>query len=222
MGGGDNGFLGRLDAATREALLKAGTERRCRAGRPVYEERRPERSVAVLLEGRVKVATVTRDGAELLLGLRAPGDLLGELSSITGDGRSATVTAIDDVRLSVVPHEAFAHLLATHPAMTAAVMETLASRVVEGDMHRIELEQSTEERVARVLVRLAERFGRPSSDGSVSIDLPLTQDELAGLTWASRGAVASALRQLRDEGIVQTARRRIVVLDLERLRDRTP
>jgi CRP-like cAMP-binding protein len=216
------GFLGLLDEPTRKALLNAGTERFYKASRPVYDEGRSAHSLAVLLDGRVKVAITTREGTNLLLALRGPGDLIGELSTLVGEERTATVTAIDDVRLLVVPYDSFDDLLAIHPAMVAILVRTLVGRVRESDQHRIELEQDTDERLARQLIRLAERFGRVQPDDSVRIDLPLTQDELASLTWASRGAVAEALRRLRVEGLVQTGRRQIVVLDLDRLRKKAP
>jgi CRP-like cAMP-binding protein len=225
MPGGDGtgtGFWGLLDEPARKALLRAGTERFYRAARPVYDEGRSAQTLAVLLAGRVKVAITTRDGTDLLLALRGPGDLIGELSTLVGEDRSATVTAIDDVRLLVVPYGDFDDLLAIHPSMLATLVRTLVARVRESDLHRIELEQDTDERLARQLIRLAERFGQAQPDGSVRIGLPLTQEELAGLTWASRGAVAEALRRLRAAGLVQTARRQIVVLDLDGLRAKAP
>jgi CRP-like cAMP-binding protein len=215
-------FLGLLDDAARTALVAAGTERFYRAGRPVYDEGRTAQTLAVLLEGRVKVATTTREGTNLLLALRGPGDLIGELSTLVGEERTATVTAIDDVRLLVVPYDDFDDLLAIHPQMIATLVRVLVGRVRESDGHRVELEQDTDERLARQLVRLADRFGKARPDGVVDIDLPLTQEEIASLTWASRGAVAEALRRLRDAGLIETARRRIVLLDLERLRARVP
>jgi CRP-like cAMP-binding protein len=75
-------------------------------------------------------------------------------------------------------------------------------------------------RVARRLVGLAEEFGTPGADGSVHIDVPITQDDLAGWTGSSREAIAKALSALRSRGLVTTSRRSITVLDLEGLRAR--
>ena len=69
-------------------------------------------------------------------------------------------------------------------------------------------------RVARRLVELVERFGEESDDGSVRITLPITQEELAGWAGASREATAKALHELRDLGLIETARRDITVRDL--------
>ena len=58
--GREHGFLGLLDDPARKALLQAGTERFYRASRPVYDEGGSAHTLAVLLEGRVKVAITTR------------------------------------------------------------------------------------------------------------------------------------------------------------------
>ncbi len=49
--------------------------------------------------------------------------------------------------------------------------------------------------------------------------LPLSQDELAGWTGASREAVSKALRSLRDRGLLETGRRRVIIYDLDGLRE---
>jgi hypothetical protein len=72
-------------------------------------------------------------------------------------------------------------------------------------------------RVAHRLVELAERFGT-EGDGGIEIELPLSQEELAGWTGASREAVSKALQLLRSLRVVETGRRHVTVLDLEALR----
>jgi CRP/FNR family cyclic AMP-dependent transcriptional regulator len=54
----------------------------------------------------------------------------------------------------------------------------------------------------------------------VDVALPLTQQELADWTSLSREAVVKALQAFRELGWIETARRRIVVRDLDALRER--
>ena len=63
-----------------------------------------------------------------------------------------------------------------------------------------DLSEAVPVRIGRMLLRLAERFGVPADDGAVVIDIPLTQDELAGLTASSRGGTAIALREPAERG----------------------
>ena len=73
-------------------------------------------------------------------------------------------------------------------------------------------------RVSLRLFELVEECG-VREDGAMRIDMPLTQDDLAGWVAASREAVARALASFRKRGIITTARREIRVLDVDLLRE---
>jgi CRP-like cAMP-binding protein len=75
-------------------------------------------------------------------------------------------------------------------------------------------------RVASRLVELAGSHGE-TTDRGVRVTLPLSQDELAAWTGASRAGVAAALRTLRELGWIETERRSITVCNLEALRARS-
>jgi CRP-like cAMP-binding protein len=216
------GFLEGLGPDGCEALRAVGTERTVATGRWVYDEGTSAPTLDVVLHGRLKVLRTTMDGTEVLLALRGPGDLLGEMSTLVGAPRSASVIAIEPVRLLVVPQAEFERLLATHPDVAPALIRVLVERLRETNEVHADLSEAVPVRIGRMLLRLADRFGAPANDGAVVIDIPLTQDELAGLTASSRGATAIALRGLRAAGLVETGRRRIVVLDPDALRARVP
>jgi len=74
-------------------------------------------------------------------------------------------------------------------------------------------------RLAARILELAERHGEPSAEG-VSLTSPLSQEDLAAWTGASRAGVADALRAMRELGWLQTVRRTMVVRDIDALRAR--
>nr|BFE84156.1 Crp/Fnr family transcriptional regulator [Planobispora longispora] len=174
--------------------------------------------VLVLTAGRVKVSSHTASGTEVVLAIRGPGSLLGEFSVIDGLPRSATVTALEPVEGIAVRD--FTAFLQQHGRIAVLLLQMVTSRVRDADRKRIEYGAfDTTGRVATRLVELAERYGKPAN-GGIRVELPLSQDELAGWTGASREAVSKALRSLRDRGLIATGRRRVVVHDLEGLRRR--
>jgi CRP/FNR family cyclic AMP-dependent transcriptional regulator len=73
------------------------------------------------------------------------------------------------------------------------------------------------QRVAALLVRLADTHGTPSQDGVV-VAMPLTQQDIADSIGGSRRAVARALKAFRDREMLVTGRRRFVVSALDVLR----
>ncbi|MEU7855323.1 Crp/Fnr family transcriptional regulator [Nonomuraea sp. NPDC049141] len=211
-------FLSMLTADDVEEMRTAGRPRRWDRGTTVMSEGDTSDWVLVLTEGRVKVSSHTSSGTEVVLAVRGPGALLGEMSAIDGSPRSATVTALEPIAGMVIRD--FPAFLQDHGRIAVLLMQLVTGRLRDADRKRIEYGAfDTTGRVATRLIELAERYGEKTNSG-VRVALPLSQDELAGWTGASREAVSKALRTLRDRGLIETGRRRVVIHDLEGLRKR--
>jgi CRP-like cAMP-binding protein len=172
----------------------------------------------VLLSGRVKVGITTAEGREIVLGFCGPGELIGELAVIDHEARSGTTQALEPVEALAIAAADFRAMIETRPGFAGALLRNLVRRFRNADQQRVEFAAArTLGRVASRLVELADRYGEPSRDGT-AITLPISQEELAGWTGASREAVAKALHTLRALGAIRTERRRITVLDDDGLR----
>jgi CRP/FNR family transcriptional regulator, cyclic AMP receptor protein len=212
-----DGFLSELEADERSDLEQLGAVRRYRRGDVLFHQGDDAGAVVVLRDGHVK-ATMLNDGREVILAFPGPGELLGELSAVDGEPRSATVRAVDEVEALVIPGSAFRAFLEHHPRIALVLLRGVAARLRAADRQRVDYAvNDVVVRVAGRLVELCDRFG--CADGAaIDIGLAITQDELAAWAGASREAVAKAMGILRTLGWVQTERRRILVLDLPALR----
>ncbi len=72
-------------------------------------------------------------------------------------------------------------------------------------------------RLSSILDYLAQTYGRPCSEGT-RIEVPLSQQELASLVGTSEPSLHRALARLRQEDLIITRYREIVVRDLKALR----
>jgi len=215
-----SGFLAELGQPHLEALRARGWRRRFARGAVLFEEGASSEQVMIVLSGRVKISHFTADGREIILAVRGPGELLGELSAIDQEPRSATALAAEPVETLVLSVEDFQQFVSTTPRAAMVLLLGLTRRLREADRKRIEFAAfDTVGRVALRLLDLAEQFGEPAAKG-VRITLPLSQQELAGLIGASREAVSKALQQLRKRGWIETQRRGISILDPEALHKR--
>jgi CRP/FNR family cyclic AMP-dependent transcriptional regulator len=215
------GFMGALTPGQVSSLRNRAIPRRFRKGQALFHEGGRSDRVVALLRGRVKVSTTTAGGREIVLAFRGPGDLLGELSAIDGQPRSASVEAIEPVEALAIAPADFRGFLTENPEIALMLLETLSRRLRDADRKRIEYgAHDTVGRVAARLLELADQYGEPDPQG-VRIALPISQEELAGWTGASREAVSKALQTLREAGWVVTERRRITVCDPEALRRRS-
>jgi CRP/FNR family transcriptional regulator, cyclic AMP receptor protein len=209
-----------LEPDERADFARRCRRRRWQRGEVLIREADGSDWVVVLESGRVKATSHTVGGAEIVLAVRGPGALLGELSAVSHEPRSATVQALEPITALVMPLADFEAYLKEHGRVAFLLMRLIAERLRDADRKRIEFgAQDTTGRVAARLVELAERFGTPV-EGGVRIGLPLSQDELAGWIGASREAVSKALGVLRSAGWIRTSRLSVVVLDVEALRDR--
>ncbi len=227
--GEDLPFARALTAQEREGVIALGSRKRFVADECLLTEGDRTSHVVVVLQGWATVSVVTDRGAtRLILGLRGPGELLGELAALDRRPRSATVRALGPIEAVVIPGDAFRRFLARNPRVSSLVMHQLASRLRSADRERSALASLTVlQRLASRLVELgtAETAGPYSApaDGPNSTPakvsyLPvrvvhLAQDELAATVGATREAVAKALRLLRDQRVVRTGNRLVEILD---------
>jgi CRP/FNR family transcriptional regulator, cyclic AMP receptor protein len=218
--GGNQAFLDRLTPEQLQALRAIGIQRAYPRGAALFHERQGSDRVILILSGRVKLSSLSDDGKEALLGIRGPGDLIGEMSALDGEPRSATATALEPVDALAVPPERFEQFLRQNPDVSLLIIRLLSQRLRDADRKRLEFAaQDTMGRVAARLIELADRFGVETADG-LRIDLPISQEELAAWTGCSREAVTKALHSMRELEWLETQRRAVVLHDLEAVRRR--
>jgi CRP/FNR family transcriptional regulator, cyclic AMP receptor protein len=211
-------FLARLDAEEVAALRSRAVPRRFARGATIMHQGELRGRAVIIERGHAKVTAITDDGKEIVLAFRGPGDLLGEISALGGEPRSAGVRALEPVDALALAGGDFESFLEAHPRVALVILKVVIARLRESDRQQVEFAAyQTLGRIARRLVELAERFGEPVDDG-VRISLRISQEELAGWAGASREATSKALRDLRELGLVETQRRHFTVQKLDDLR----
>lgn len=209
----------RLTPATRATVQQLGRHVRYPPGTAVMFPGQVGDSVHFLMSGNVKIVAHGAGGKQTLLGVRGPGEILGEMAILDQQPRGSAVIAVDAVETFVVPAARFRAELDRAPDLAIIVMEFLVQRLRDADTKRAEyLSLDSTGRIASRIVELAERFG--VGEDTVTIVLPMTQAELAGWAGASVESAGRALATLRKLGWIATERRRIVVHELEALRNR--
>ncbi len=209
-----------LDDEVASALEASMSSSSLRRGEILFSEGDDGNQLYVVTEGKIKLGRTSPDGRENLLAILGPGQMFGELSFFDPGPRSATATAVTDVELKSLGHEALSPVLNAHPDVAHALLNQLAGRLrrtneVVGDL----VFSDVPGRVAKALLDLASRFGRRADDG-IHVNHDLTQEELAQLVGASRETVNKALADFASRGWLRLEPRSVVILDLERLQRR--
>lgn len=211
-------FIARLSSDEVSALRARAVARHFDRGATLMHHDEVPGRVLVVERGHAKVTLLSEDGKEVVLALRGPGELLGELAALGGEPRSATVRALEPIDALAIAADDFDSLLEEYPRIALAVLRVVIERLREADRQQFEFAAyQTLGRVARRIVELAERFGE-SGDGGIRIALGISQEELAGWAGASREATSKALHDLRAMSLIETERRHITVRSVDELR----
>jgi CRP-like cAMP-binding protein len=162
--------------------------------REIISQGEPNPDAWVVRSGALLMEVVDPDGHRLVLDLLGPGDLVG---GPPGGAAEASVRAL-------VTSGLFA-------AGTIALRDGLARRARRASWLACSVAwDRIADRLATRLDDLADRFGRPVPGGRC-LELPLTQEHLAGLTGATRESVNRALSELAAAGRVERSRGRYVI-----------
>jgi CRP/FNR family cyclic AMP-dependent transcriptional regulator len=211
-------FLGSLAPDTGAELAGLSVRRQYAAGRTILREGGRDLHVVLLISGFVKVTTAV-EGFETLLGIRLPGEVVGEIGALTGEPRSATVTACGRVTAGLISRPDFEAFLRRRPDAATLVTATVARQLRWANRRRTDFAAFPAHiRLARLLVEIADVCGRDLPGGGVEIGVPLSQPELAAMIAIAQATVQKAVHDLRDRKLIGTGYRRITIVDPGRLR----
>lgn len=123
-----------LSPEQRDLLLDSATEQTFTAGHVLIRESDPPDRLFVILSGRVRVLEVATDSpVELIVGELGVGEILGELSVLRNQPRSATVVAIERTHCLVIPQSEFLRVLQGSAELAVSLLRMLAGRLYETD-----------------------------------------------------------------------------------------
>lgn len=212
-------LLGVLSPPARSELLGLGTGMRFEADSVLLREGMTDRHALLLLSGFAKVTATVENGESSLLAVRVGGDIVGEMAAMDGAPRSATVTACGPLAARVLPAGVLREVLARRPEVSMALTGIVSDRLRWANRRRLDFRgYPAKVRLARLLVELVTAYGR-SRDGVLVIGCRLTQPELATLIGAAETTIHKGLRELREEGLLETGYRTTTVRNLPGLRE---
>ena len=169
--------------------------------------------VFLVKKGTVKITRVNDEGKEVILSLMGEYDMVGEMSVIDGESRSANVLAQENCELYAIRSEDFLRLLKENFEISFSLMAELANRIRKSDQHIEALSLSdAEHRIGVSILNLAEELG-VIVKGKVTIDnLPFQQD-IANMSGTSRETVSRILKLFEDRNMLIKKGHKLMIPD---------
>lgn len=211
-------FWGSLTPAVRADLEQLGTRARYRKQDMVFRAGSDGRDVHVLMSGRVKVYALSPVGRAVTLWFCLPGEIFGLAEMARSSPRTVYAEACTDVEVLILPCDRLRTQLLSDAATAMLLVDMLSCRLRQlSDVMLNLIADDVNTRVAKLLLRLHARYGRPLETGGFLLDLPLTHQEMADMIGTTRQSVSSAVTLFRQRGLLTTTGHRLCLTDPERL-----
>jgi CRP/FNR family transcriptional regulator len=186
-------------------------------GELLFSEGEPGTGLHMISRGRVRLFKTSVGGREQILAMKEPGEAVAELPVMDGGAYAVSAMAVEDTEVAFISRSDFQGICMEHPEVGLKMLAMVGARLRQMMGIIEELSFSTvRERLASVLLRLAEREGRQTARG-VSFMLPAGHQELASQLGTVRELVSRNLLRLQADGLVTVNAREIVVRDMNGL-----
>lgn len=211
-------ILGDLSADALNRLAEKIEMKEIRRRQVIYLPGDPGAAVYFVNGGRVKVSKVTRDGKELTLAYRGPGEVFGETCLIDGGPREEMAEAMENALVTEIERSEFERLLQTQALLGYRLAKILAQRrrEIENKIENLVF-KDVNSKLAELLLRLGTEYGVDDSRGTL-VALKITHQEMANLIGSTRETVSLTLAQFKRRGLISTDGRKVILSDREGLR----
>lgn len=181
------------------------------AGATVFEPRHSDNLVFIVASGSARIY-LAYGGKEFTLSILKPGDIY------TSHTR-ASVEAIEDLEVMIIPTDLFANHLTDHPALTKTMVHVLGDILYNafGIINSLAF-KDIPRRVTELFLAAIQEHGRKTDDGLV-VELRWTTEQMASIVGSTRQSVSETLSRLDKDGFIERQGRGVyLVRDLDGLK----
>jgi CRP/FNR family transcriptional regulator len=206
--------LGRADLEAYSAIARL--KRKIRRSAALFRAGDPIAAVHVVRSGTFKTAAVCDCGKQDVTGFYLPGDIMG-LDALDESVRRCDAVALEDSEVCVIAVKELERLASAVPALQKALVRALSREVARAQGLLLMMGcMDAEQRVARFLLDLAERYHRLGYAGDALL-LHMTRDEIADHLGLSSETVSRVISRLQRKGLLAVHQRHIDFTDPARL-----
>lgn len=186
----------------------------------LYQAGMTANEVYIIISGKIQISKISADGRELSLRICSTNDICGELSIFTHSPKyMLNALVIDDAEIAAVKKDTLEKEMLRNGSLAFEFMKWMSdhSRKTQTKFRDLVL-NGKKGALYSTLIRMTNSYGVHLSDG-ILIDLPLTNQELANFCGTSRESTNRILNELKRENIISVAKGKIVIHDLQFLKD---
>lgn len=198
-------------------LTSHQSEQNYKKGEIIFREGAYPFGIFFIISGKVKKYKLDREGKEHIIYVANTEELLGYHAILSEDRYPDSAAAIEESRIAFIPKEDFLAVLNQSTILNKRLLRTLSHEfAVLANSLSIFTQKSVRERLALQLIVLREKY-KVNFDPGIPVEINMSRVDLASLVGTARENVVRLLSEFKEEKIVETKGRKILILDIGKL-----
>jgi CRP-like cAMP-binding protein len=191
-----------------------------KAGSVLFQEKDSVEYVYLLLKGSISLGRVHLRGKDFILKILNDQELIVEYQLFKPNPQyQFYAKTMTDCEMILIKKEQFEEFIKNDPEAMSALVAWLSTGYLKAQMKCQDLIMNGKKGgLYSILIRLCTTYGIKTEDG-ILIDLPLTHQELANLTYGTREVIQRAFKDLREKDIIAYDNQKFTIKKLNYLKE---
>jgi CRP-like cAMP-binding protein len=186
-------------------------------GEIIFREGAISSGIFFIRNGKVKKYKADKEGREQIIYVANTGELIGYHALLAEERYPDSAAALEDCLIAFIPKEDFLEALGLSKVLSQRLLKLLSHEfTVFTNNVALFAQRSVRERLATQLVVMREKY-KENYQAGMAVEINLSREDLASLVGTARENVVRILKDFKEEGIVETKGRKIVVTDVHKL-----
>jgi CRP-like cAMP-binding protein len=200
-----------------ELLTANKTEKTYKKGEVIFWEGAYPAGIFYVTDGKVKKYKLDNEGKEHIIYVANIGELLGYHAILSDDRYPDSAAAIEESKISFIPKDDFLATLGQSEILSRRLLKTLSHEfAVLANSLSMFAQKSVRERLALQLIVLREKY-KVNFQAGMPVEINMSRDDLASLVGTARENVVRVLTEFKEDKILETKGRKIIVYDVTKL-----
>jgi CRP-like cAMP-binding protein len=200
-----------------ELLKKEAIEHTYKKGDTIFREGAVPTGIYYIKSGKVKKYKIDKESREQIIYVANSGELIGYHAVLAGDRYADSAATLEESIISFISRDNFLQAIERSPVLSKRLLKTLSHEfTVFANSLALFAQRSVRERLALQLVVLREKYKKDFQEG-MAVEISMSREDLASIVGTARENVVRMLSEFKEEGILQTKGRKIIILDVKKL-----
>ena len=200
-----------------QLLMLHQSRQQYKKGEIIFREGAYPSGIFLVVEGKVKKYKTDKYGKEHIIYVANRGELFGYHAILSEDRFPDSAAALEESLVAFIPREDFITAVQQSEVLSKRLLKTLSHEfTVLANSLTVLAQKSVRERLALQLVIIREKY-KVNFQPGMAVEINMSRDDLASLVGTARENVVRILSEFKEEKILETRGRKIIITDIQKL-----